>query len=387
MLPRGTAYLGLTHPQQAVTPVRLRVVVGTWRGGTRGLRISSSVKARGRGALGRLGSPLGKLLFRRSLTVVCYHRVVDQVEPGQFPEVVSATPAMFEQHLEMMGQDHRFVSLEDVVGWLGGGVPLPSQALLLTFDDGYRDNYDNAYPILRRRGIPATFFVATGHMDSGELLWWDLATALISEAAGATVDLPLLGPVTLSGPDGRTALARRWVSEAKLLPNTARLEALDSLAHSLLVTPRPRPPVAMSWDQAREMIGAGMAFGGHTRSHPILARMAPDEARKDIADGLDRIREELGRAAVAFAYPNGGIADFDSTHQRALADLGVVLAFTLVSGPALLGEIERDPYEVRRVYVGQGDDPERLRLKLLGLGRLPRRAARDADGGGGQEQS
>jgi peptidoglycan/xylan/chitin deacetylase (PgdA/CDA1 family) len=302
------------------------------------------------------------------------------VEPGLFPEVVSATPAMFDLHLEMMGQDHHFVSLEDVVAWLGGGVPLPSRALLLTFDDGYRDNYDNAYPILLRREVPAAFFVATGHMDSGELLWWDLATALISEAPAAVLDLPLLGPVALSGPDGRAALARRWVSEAKLLPNTARLEALDSLAHSLPVTSTPRSSVAMSWSQAREMMGAGMAFGGHTRTHPILSRMAPDEARQDIADGLNRIREELGRAAVAFAYPNGGSADFGPTHQRALADLGVVLAFTLISGPALLDEVDRDPYEVRRIYVGQGDDPERLRLKLLGFGRLPGRA------GGGQEE-
>jgi peptidoglycan/xylan/chitin deacetylase (PgdA/CDA1 family) len=322
--------------------------------------------------------------LRRSLTVVCYHRVVEQVEPGLFPEVASASPAMFEQHLDMMGEDHHFVALDDVVTWLGGGVPLPPRALLLTFDDGYRDNYDAAFPILRSRGLPAVFFIATDHMDTGELLWWDMATMLISAATNTAVDLPLIGPVALPRPEERTLLARRWVSAAKALPNTARLEALDSLALSVSVTPTPRPSVSLSWDQAREMADAGMAFGGHTKSHPILSRMSPPDARVDMADGLDRIREELGRDVTAFAYPNGERADFDLVHKQALADLGVVLAFSLVSGPAMLSEITADPFAVRRIYVGQRDDPELLRLKLLGSSRLIGMASR-MRGDGGQE--
>ena len=356
--------------------ISLGCQVGIERGETRRHRIFSSAKKRGRRALGRLGAPFAGALLRRSLTVVCYHRVVEQVEPGLFPEVASASPAMFEQHLDMMGEDHHFVALDDVVSWLGGGAPLPSRALLVTFDDGYRDNYDTAFPILRARSLPATFFVATGHMDTGELLWWDMATLLISGATNSAVDLPLLGPVTLPGPDERTLLARRWVSAAKALPNTARLEALDSLARSVSVPATPRSQVALSWDQAREMADAGMTFGGHTKTHPILSRMSPPDARVDMADGLDRIREELGRAVTAFAYPNGRHTDFEPVHKQALADLGVVLAFSLVSGPALLSEIATDPFGVRRIYVGQGDDPDRLRLKLLGSSRLIEMAPR-----------
>jgi peptidoglycan/xylan/chitin deacetylase (PgdA/CDA1 family) len=328
---------------------------------------------------------LGKALLRRTLTVVCYHRIVDHVERGLFPEVASASPTMLEQHLDMMGEDHQFVTLEQVVAWLGGGVALPSRALLLTFDDGYRDNYDTAFPILRTRGLSATFFIATGHMDTGELLWWDMASTLISEATNTVVDLPLLGPITLPGPDERTSLARRWISAAKLLPNTARLEALDSLAQSVSVTPMPRPSVAMSWDQAREMADAGMTLGGHTSSHPILSRMPPSDARRDIADGLGRIREEVGRSVVSFAYPNGERGDFDRVHKQALADLGVVLAFSLVSGPAPLTEVTADPYGVRRIYVGSGDDSDRLRLKLLGWSRVYEMASRMRGADDGRE--
>jgi hypothetical protein len=222
-------------------------------------------------------------------------------------------------------------------------------------------------------------------MDTGELLWWDKASTLISEATSTVVDLPLLGPVTLPGPDERTSLARRWISAAKLLPNTARLEALDSLAQSVSVTPMPRPSVAMSWDQAREMADAGMTLGGHTSSHPILSRMPPSDARRDIADGLGRIREEVGRSVVSFAYPNGERGDFDRVHKQALADLGVVLAFSLVSGPALLTEVTADPYGVRRIYVGSGDDSDRLRLKLLGWSRVYEMASRMRGADDGRE--
>ncbi len=313
--------------------------------------------------------------------MLCYHRVVDRVEPGLFPEVVSAGPAMFDEHLDLIAQDHSFVSLGDVAYWLDGRASLPPRAALVTFDDGYLDNYQLAFPILRRRGLPAVFFVATGHMDTGELLWWDRASAVITAASGVEADLPLLGPVTLPEPGERTSLALRWVAAAKALPDAARSEALDALASSSPGRPVASQRVAMSWDQAREMADAGMEFGGHTRSHPILSRMSPESARRDIADGLARIREELDREVIGFAYPNGGRADFDPGHKQMLADLGVRLAFSLVTGPTTWNEIHADPLEVRRIYVGQGDDQERLRLKLLGLSRLTdavrgRRAAR-----------
>jgi len=210
---------------------------------------------------------------------------------------------------------------------------------------------------------------------------------LISEAAATVVDLPLLGTVTLPPPDERTSLARRWISAAKVLPNTARLEALDSLAQSVSVAPPTRPSVAMSWDQAREMADAGMTLGGHTSTHPILSRMTPTDARRDIADGLDRIREEVGRAVVSFAYPNGERGDFNRVHKQVLADLGVVLAFSLVSGPALLSEVGADPYGVRRIYVGRGDDSDRLRLKLLGWSRVIEMASRMRGADDGQENT
>jgi peptidoglycan/xylan/chitin deacetylase (PgdA/CDA1 family) len=307
---------------------------------------------------------------------LCYHRVIAEAEPGLFPEVVSASPEMFDQHLELIGEHHTVVSLDDAVAWLSRGASLPPRAALLTFDDGYRDNYELAFPILRRRGLPATFFLATGHMDTGELLWWDLASALITGGDGTEVDLPLIGPVTLPEPGERVPLVLRWVSAAKALPHAARMEALEALAGSVSATPVGGPRVAMSWDEAREMADAGMDFGGHTRSHPILSRLSPDDARREIVDGVDRIREELGSEVLAFAYPNGGRADFGPVDKRVLAELGVALAFSLITGPTTLSEIGADPFEVRRIYVGREDDPERLRLKLLGWSRLSERARR-----------
>lgn len=323
-------------------------------------------------ALKRLSSPIvSRLLTGRSLTVVCYHRVLDDVETGLFPDVGSTDPKTFEAHLDMMGADHRFVGEDDVVSWLRDGKALPERPLLLTFDDGYHDSYDTVYPILAGRGIPASFFVTTGHIDTGELLWWDLASAMFFDSEETEANLPLIGRHPLPEADDRLELSRNWVMAAKQVPDAVRREALGQLADALDVTPRsPNAEVSMTWDQMREMAEAGMSIGGHTESHPILARMDPAEAKRDIAGGLDRIHDELGREVLSFAYPNGQRGDFDAATKTAVSELGIVIAFSLLSGPATLREVARDPLAVRRIYVGANDDPQRLALKLLGWSRV-----------------
>ncbi len=322
-------------------------------------------------AIGRLSAPVMRTALRgRSLNVLCYHRVLERVDADFFPDVVSATPTLFGQQLDLISEKYSFIAEEDLVDWLGGG-SLPPHPVLLTFDDGYVDNYEIVFPILRKRGIPATFFLATGHMETGDFLWWDLATHIIARSELDRVDMPLLGVQDLQSPGARSDLARRWVRAAKGVTNRMRLEALDALSYQLDVTSTgPSPRVALTWDQAREMADNGMTFGGHTRTHPILSRMGSEEAQADIHQGISRMKQELDRAVTSFAFPNGEPGDFDFSTKEILEDLGVSLAFSLVPGPALLTEVREDPLAVRRIYVGSSDDLERLELKLLGWSRI-----------------
>lgn len=286
-----------------------------------------------------------------------------------FPELNSARPDVFRQQLDMIGEDHTFVSESDILAWLEEKGSLPPRPVLLTFDDGYRDNYEVVFPLLRQRGIPATFFLATAHMDTGEPQWWDRVSALIAASALETADLPLLGTRGLEELP-RWRLARDWIEAAKLVPDDERRDAVDDLSDALGVRSLVWPDVSMDWDQAREMAANGMTFGGHTHNHPILSRMEAPRAHEEIRIGLDRIRDELEMEVTSFAYPNGGRGDFTDETKRSVAEMGISLAYSLSAGPALRGEIESDPLAVRRIYVGEGDDADSLRLKLLGAGRV-----------------
>ena len=171
--------------------------------------------------------------------------------------------------------------------------PLPPKAVALTFDDGYLDNYTQAFPILRRHGLTATFYVTTNCIDNRALLWTGLLRFVIftttrprARDAGAARVPPAAGqrPGASRGlhqadrddeehPDRATAsrCSRRCGDAA----------AIDDLS--------PLESIMMSWDQVREMHRGGMIFGAHTLTHPNLPNATPEEARREIVGSRDAL--------------------------------------------------------------------------------------------------
>jgi peptidoglycan/xylan/chitin deacetylase (PgdA/CDA1 family) len=107
----------------------------------------------------------------------------------------------------------------------------------------------------------------------------------------------------------------------------------------------------MSWDQVREMQKGGIEFGAHTMSHPILTRIPLEQVRAEVQGSKARIEQELGTPVLGFAYPNGQAADLDERIERIVADSGIRAAFTLLNGPSSRGEVKRNPYAIRRIFI------------------------------------
>ncbi len=333
-----------------------------------GWRHTALAGLRRSGTLGAFAAAFG----RDRLTVLAYHRVVDPQEDSfvGFAGNVSATPAAFERQMSWTLERFNPVSIEQVVAALGGA-SLPPRPLLVTFDDGYRDNLDNAHPVLRRLEIPATIFLATDHIGTGETFWWDLAAWRFAVSGRRTADLPLLGERTWSDPH-RVTVA--WIEAAKAVSDDEKLAALEALKEAL-GGGEPGDAfrsVLLDWGQVRSMADDGVSFGAHTRTHPILTRIPAERARREVADSVDRVRDETGEAPSGFAYPNGLRGDFDDVAKDAVRSAGVPLAFTLLAGPARRREVRRDPLAIRRVYVHHGDGLDRFVAKVSGLSRLGR---------------
>ena len=276
-------------------------------------------------------------VFRRDLRVLAYHRVRDIDDDFRFdPMLVSATPEAFRAQMRHVRDHFHPVSCREVAEALDGGAALPRDAVLVTFDDGYDDNYRVAFPILRELGVPATFFVATGHIDSGQPYAYDwLAHLLLTAHAdrvhmpGAGIDLPL--PSALAA---RRELVGTVLDRLKYLDDAGQQAAIATLERDWNLPRAPghadcRP---MTWDELREMRDGGMEIGGHGVHHRMLAKL-PDEAlAAEMAQCQARLTEELGAPAVALSYPVGGPDAYDARVVRAARDNGFRIGFSNVSG-------------------------------------------------------
>ncbi len=226
-----------------------------------------------------------------------YHRVNDLDDPGFLfdPEPVSATPEGFRWQMDYVARHFNVIDLQTLDAYVCGGQALPPRPLLITFDDGYRDNYTYAYPILRERGLPAVIFVAVGHVDEPHLPWWDrLAYAFRCTPAGEA-DLPLLGRVPLrTAAEGQAAHDRMLVA-LKAIPEAQKAAALGGVEAALGVTPPEVPDLFLTWDQIRELVDNGVACQSHTVHHPILTRIPLKEVRRELAVARDRLAAGDGR--------------------------------------------------------------------------------------------
>ena len=326
------------------------------------------------GAFQRIGGvpALKRWYGHDSLTVLAYHRVVDHTAPDFVGLVrnVSASPESFEEQMRMVGREYNPVALGDLAAALDG-TSLPERALLVTFDDGYRDNHDQALPILSEYSIPMVVFLATDHIGSDQPFWWDLVAWMFESAGPRIAELPLLGPTSWEEPHDA---AVAWVAAAKDVFDLERISALSELGDALGT-----PPIwsafannHLDWDLVRAMQRSGVAIGAHTCSHPILARLEPAEARRQVVASVEKVTVETGVPPTAFAYPNGLPGDFDDDSVSAVSEAGIDLAFTLLPGPARRREFLGDPLRIPRVYIHHADDIVRFRAKCAGVARLIR---------------
>ena len=297
--------------------------------------------------------------LRRDLRVLAYHRVRGHDAGFAFdPALVSASPEDFRAQMRYLRDRFHPVSCREVVAALDGGPALPRDAVLVTFDDGYDDNHAVAFPILRELGVPATFFVATGHIDGGLPYAYDWLAHLVLTAPGEALRLPRLG-LDLPLPAARAArgaLVATVLDRLKYLDDAGQQAVLSDLEREL---GRPRsgghPDCRpMTWDQLREMRDGGMEIGGHGVHHRMLAKL-PDEAlRAEVAGCQARLSAELGAPAIAISYPVGGPDAFDARVVECVREHGFRIGFSYVSGcnpwpPA-------DRYRLLRTAVERGVD-------------------------------
>lgn len=269
------------------------------------------------------------------LSILIFHRV-HATRDTLFPHEPDA--ARFEQLMRFVAGAFTVLPLGRAAALLGEK-RLPARALTITFDDGYADNAEVALPILRRLGLPATFFVATGFLDGGRM-WNDTVIECIRACRESEIDLGEfgLGRRPLTDPARRVAAIEALLGKIKYLTLAEREAALQRLQG--LVGDAALPSnLMMRSEQVREMHRAGMEIGAHTVRHPILTRLTPQEAEAEITEGRQRLESIIDAPVDTLAYPNGKPGqDYDHAHVELVRRLGFKAAVSTAPGVAQAGD-------------------------------------------------
>lgn len=264
------------------------------------------------------------------LTVLIFHRVLpapDPLRPGE------PTVAEFAAILDWVKRWFTVLALPEAVTRLQSG-SLPARALAITFDDGYADNHDLAVPELQRRGLSATFFIATGYLDGGRM-FNDTVIEAIRGCRSEVLDVSGLGfgAHCITNDDERRAAIAALLPQVKRLGVEVRGEVADKIAER--AGAHLPDDLMMTSEDLAHVAEVGMELGGHTESHPILARLPEAAARSEIERGRKRLQDIAGRRIGLFAYPNGRPgADYTDATSGLVRALGFDAAFSTMHGVA-----------------------------------------------------
>ena len=285
-------------------------------------RFAKRLLARGLARTGCWHAVLRAWARRETSVVLTYHRVLEKWDPTldySQPGMVVTVPT-FERQLAFLHRHFEIVALGALLNGEGSRRVASRPRCVITFDDGWRDNYDLALPILRRRGIPATIFLTTDFIGTERAFWH---TVLISLLLLDELRPFLQGGVPFGGypaavreglrrcagptPESHAAAVDDLIETLKASCGEDQIHAfVDALADAARLR-RPLFPgrrFFLDWEQVREMAAGGFEIGSHGCSHRIMTRLSLDEVRRELADSRAEIERRLGRTVTHFAFPN-----------------------------------------------------------------------------------
>jgi peptidoglycan/xylan/chitin deacetylase (PgdA/CDA1 family) len=308
---------------------------------------------------------LEALRQRDCLLVLNYHRLGNPATCAYDTGVFSATEEHFDEQIRYLKSKFSITTLEGVQEMVETPRKMNGFHILVTFDDGYRDNFEVAFPIPRSHGVQGTFFLPTGMIGTNALPWWDQIAWAVRNTDRPFIDAPCNGqirrielrniPRTMAV---RHVLQLQYFDQQRTLSEFAA-EVVAVCGFSMTDLPTER--LLMSWPEVAELIKGGMAIGSHTHHHPILAYLPLEDQEWELRTSKQILQKELGIVVDSFAYPLGKQHTFTSATQLAAQRNNYRTGFSHYGGINAPGNV--NPLDVRRVSVSFEESLERFRFR------------------------
>ena len=310
------------------------------------------------------------------LHILAYHRIANYGLDYQFDEhLISATPEEFEWQISYLKSNYNIVSFKDVIQTLAKHGELPQRAVIVTFDDGFYDNYEIAYPLLIKYKVPATFFITTGYINKRHLFWFDqcayickkISTKLVLYGAKHNKLYTIDNRITKCGDP-----AYQLLKIMKQISNIDRLSVIDQLNkymvnNNLVIDSDDQLNLPMSWENIIEMHKSGqIEIGSHTVSHPILSRLSNEEITYELSHSKLEIEDHLGAVCTTLAYPVGGEDDINDFVIQEAERLGYKMASSYIKGGNNLN-YDSNFYKLNRIHI----EKETTRARFCSMLEFP----------------
>ena len=294
------------------------------------------------------GGP-GRFSRHRRFQVLMFHKISSDAHPFFAP----LDPLQFERQLLFLKRCFQVMDLEELVEHCRRN-DLPERAVAITLDDGYRDNYTQAFPLLRKHALPATLFVTTGSVGNSRVLWHDRVFDAFRYTKAQHCQFKRMGNThfLLDSVAAKRECVDATISFAKSLPGPARLAFVEEIEDALQPDLVDGRTPMLSWTEIKEMRAGGIRIGSHTRTHPILSRIDAVQLRDEIFESKSELESQLRERVTGFAYPNGRLGDYGVDAVNLLGRAGYRYAVTTQAG---FNTVDANPFELKRGQPWQTD--------------------------------
>lgn len=285
----------------------------------------------------------------KSLVIFNYHRIRSEKQKELlFDEgVYGPTQEEIYEHLKWLSLNANIISEQDLLDHVRGRKDLPHSSVMVTFDDGYRDNAELALPIIKEFRIPAVFFISTRAIEERELGWWDTIAYLIKKTKRRTLIVKnKVFDLSLSK-KGAIEELQSWMRMMRADETRFLVEEIALACGVSLPDFETRSRELMSWFQIKEAIAAGITIGSHTHTHRVLATLSLSEQLEEFKISKIILERELKQTVRSIAYPVGSYHDYYLETGALAEQSGYELAFSFQTGSNAIGKM--NPFGIRRV--------------------------------------
>lgn len=290
---------------------------------------------------------LRRKITKSQVAILTYHRVCPKIESWYS---VPVSPQSFEQQIRYICRHFEVISLDELVQYIRRRNTLPEKSIVVSFDDGHKDTYTYAYPILKKYDVPATVFLTTGNITNRSIFWWDKVGYSIQNTKKTQIILDEIGTFSIQSKSNKYRTTYLIVNRLKNLSEERKNFLIDKLIEQCQVNISPNlgRELLLTWDEIKEMNNNGINFGAHSVNHQFLTKIPLELVKYEIRQSKKDIEENLGVKVTAFAYPYG---DCNPEVINFVREAGFNCAVSV--SPGKLVSIKDNTYKLPRILSTQ----------------------------------